>query len=270
MAGPTVRKDPFDHYRVTVGRIIPMTPTVKSYTLALQDDARIRFKPGQYVQLYVPSGEETVAKPYSIASPPDQEREIELCIKRVEGGYVSNYCDRLIGGESFEIRGPIGKFFLREPVDSDLVFLATGTGVAPFRSMLRGLFPLEPAHRTWAPYRFHADPTGSPPAGQAEAGGRQVWLFFGVRHEDEILYESEFRRMAERYATFHFIPTISRPKQQWRGETGYVQDHLVTQLRDPAGKQAYVCGLLPMIESARAALKGMGFQREQIHYEIYT
>jgi phenol/toluene 2-monooxygenase (NADH) P5/A5 len=256
MDAPAARKDPFNHYRVTVERIIPMTPTVKSYTLALQDDARIRFKPGQYVQLYVPNGEETVAKPYSIASPPDQEREIELCIKRVESGYVSNYCDRLVGGESFEIRGPIGKFFLLEPVDSDLVFLAAGTGVAPFRSMLRGLFPLEPAHQTWAPYRFLAD--------------RQVWLFFGVRHEDEILYESEFRRMAERYATFHFVPTISRPKQQWTGATGYVQDHLVTQLRDPAGKQVYVCGLLPMIESARAELKAMGFQREQIHYEIYT
>jgi len=242
-----------------------MTPTVKSYTLALQDDARIHFKPGQYVQLYVPQGDGTVAKPYSIASPPDQEREIEICIKRVEGGYVSSYCDRLAGGESFDIRGPIGKFFLREPVDSDLVFLATGTGVAPFRSMLRGLFPIEPGESAWAPYLFQAD--------------RQVWLFFGVRHEDEILYEPEFRRMAERYAAFHFIPTISRPKQwftestvhhKWTGATGYVQDQAVRHLREPTGKQVYVCGLLPMIEAARAALKGMGFQREQIHYEIYT
>jgi len=256
MDAPAARKDPFNHYRVTVERIVPMTPTVKSYTLALQDDAQIRFKPGQYVQLYVPKGEETIAKPYSIASPPDKKRAIELCIKRVEGGYVSTYCDRLVGGESFDIRGPIGKFYLREPVDSDLIFLATGTGVAPFRSMLLGLFPIEPGESAWAPYQFHPD--------------RQVWLFFGVRHEDEILYESEFRRMAERYATFHFIPTISRPKPPWTGATGYVQDHLAAQLRDPAGKQVYVCGLLPMIEAARAALKGMGFQREQIHYEIYT
>ncbi len=232
-----------------------MTPTVKSYTLALQGDARFRFKPGQYVQLYVPKGDQAVAKPYSIASPPDQEREIELCIKRVEGGYVSTYCDQLVGGESFEIRGPIGKFFLREPVDSDLVFLATGTGVAPFRSMLRGLFPLEDQPAGWAPYRL--------------SGDRKVWLFFGVRHEDEILYDAEFRRMAERYATFHFIPTISRPKQ-WTGATGYVQEQVVKHLQDPAGKQVYVCGLLSMIEAARAALKGMGFQREQIHYEIYT
>jgi NAD(P)H-flavin reductase len=256
MAGPTARKEPFGRYHVTVSRITAMTPSVKSYTLTLQDDASFLFKPGQYVQWYVPKEDGTVAKPYSIASPPGQHRKIEICIKRVEGGYVSNYCDRLAGGETFEIRGPIGKFHLREPVDSDLVFLATGTGVAPFRSMLRGLFPIEPGDSAWAPYRFDAD--------------RQVWLIFGVRHDDEILYEPEFRRMAERYATFHFIPTISRPKQQWTGATGYVQDHLVTQFRDPAGKQVYVCGLLPMIEAARAGLKGMGFQREQIHYEIYT
>lgn len=255
MESTAARKEPFARYRVTVSRIEAMTPSVKSYTLTLQDDTPFTFKPGQYVQWYVPKEGGTVAKPYSIASPPGRHRDLEICIKRVEGGYVSNYCDRLSGGESFEIRGPIGKFHLKEPIDSDLVFLATGTGVAPFRSMLRGLFPIEPRDSAWPPYRFGTD--------------RQVWLLFGVRHEAEILYEQEFRRMAQRYATFHFIPTISRPRQ-WRGETGYVQDHLVTQLHDPAGKQVYVCGLLPMIEAARAGLKGMGFQREQIHYEIYT
>ncbi|MBI3620649.1 MAG: hypothetical protein HY208_00475 [Nitrospirae bacterium] len=269
MAEPAVHKDPFGHHRVTVTRIVPMTATVKSYTLALQDDATFRFKPGQYIQLYVPKGDQSVAKPYSIASPPDQEREIELCIKRVEGGYVSTYCDRLAGGESFEIRGPIGKFFLREPIDSDLVFLATGTGVAPFRSMLRGLFPIGPGDTSWAPYQFSTDPAGPLPVRQAGAGRRHAWLFFGVRHEDEILYESEFLSMAERYPTFHFIPTISRPGR-WQGATGYVQDHVPKHVTDPSGKQVYVCGLMPMIEAARAALKGMGFQREQIHYEIYT
>ncbi|HTP42137.1 MAG TPA: FAD-binding oxidoreductase [Nitrospiria bacterium] len=263
MAGPAAaRPDPFQHYRVTLERIVPMTPTVKSYTFALPDDARIRFKPGQYVQLYVPKGDGTVAKPYSIASPPDHERAIELCIKRVEGGYVSNYCDCLTGGESFEIRGPIGKFHLKEPIDSDLVFLATGTGVAPFRSMLHGLFPIDPGQRSWAPYQFHADPDHASDA-------RHVWLIFGVRYEDEILYEHEFRMMAERYPLFHFIPTVSRPKA-WSGATGYVQEQAVNCIQDPAGKQVYVCGLLPMIEGARTALKGMGFRREQIHYEIYT
>ncbi|HUJ79072.1 MAG TPA: FAD-binding oxidoreductase [Nitrospiria bacterium] len=255
MAEPAARPEPFKHYRVTVERIVPMTPTVKSYTLALQDDARIRFKPGQYVQLHVPKGEGTVAKPYSIASPPDHEREIELCIKRVEGGYVSNYCDGLVGGESFEIQGPIGKFHLQEPVDSDLAFLATGTGVAPFRSMLRGLFPTDPGQTPWAPYRFRAD--------------RHVWLIFGVRSEEEILYEQEFRLMAERYPTFHFIPTVSRPKR-WAGASGYVQDQAVRLLREQGNLHVYVCGLLPMIEGVRAALKGVGFKREQIHYEIYT
>lgn len=256
MADPVTHNDPFGHYRVTVSRITAMTPSVKSYSLALLDDATITFQPGQYVQWYVPKEGGTVAKPYSIASPPGQHGELEICIKRVGGGYVSNYCDRLTGGEMFDIRGPIGKFHLREPVDSDLVFLATGTGVAPFRSMLRGLFPINQGESAWAPYQFYPS--------------RRVWLIFGIRHEDEILYESEFHLMAERYPNFHFIPTISRPKPSWAGAAGYVQEHLVTQLRDPAGKQVYVCGLLPMIEAARAALKGMGFQREQIHYEIYT
>ncbi len=251
----TTRRDPVARYRVTVERIEVMTPTVKNYTLRVDGEAPFRFKPGQFVQVYVPEGDGVVEKPYSIASPPEMEQAIELCIKRVEGGYVSNYFDRLNGGESFMLRGPIGKFHLKEPVDSDLVFLATGTGVAPFRSMLRGLFPLAPGQSAWPPYQF--------------AANRHVWLFFGVRSDDEILYEAEFRQMAARYATFHFIPTISRPKQ-WTGATGYVQEHVVRHLTGPANTHVYVCGLLPMIEAARTALKGMGFQREQIHYEIYT
>jgi len=261
----TIRRDPVARYRVTVARIEVMTPTVKSYTLRVDGAAPFRFKPGQFVQLYVPKGDDVVEKPYSIASPPEADRAIELCIKRVEGGYVSTYFDRLSGGESFDLRGPIGKFHLREPVDSDLVFLATGTGVAPFRSMLHGLFPLTPGRSAWPPYRFAAD--------------RHVWLFFGVRYDDEILYETEFRQMAARYATFHFIPTISRPKHwftartvhhEWTGATGYVQEHVARHLTGPAHTHVYVCGLLPMIEAARTVLKGMGFQREQIHYEIYT
>ena len=250
---------PADRYRVTLEAIERMTPTVKSYTFAFEPGVQCSFKPGQFVRLFVPKEGKLTDKPYSIASPPgqppDQTRAIELCVKRVEGGYVSTYLDRLVGGELLEVSGPIGKFHLKEPVDSDLVFLATGTGVVPFRSMLRGLFPIEPGRPSWPPYQFHAD--------------RHVWLFFGVRYEDEILYEPEFRRMAERYATFHFIPTISRPRQ-WQGATGYVQDHVARQLQVSPDKQVYVCGLLPMIEAARTALKGMGFPREQIHYEIYT
>jgi NAD(P)H-flavin reductase len=253
-----IRRDPVAHHRVTLARIEVMTPTVKSYALRLDGAAPFHFKPGQFVQVYVPKGDGVVEKPYSIASPPGLTSAIELCIKRVEGGYVSTYFDRLTGGESFEVRGPIGKFHLREPVDSDLVFLATGTGVVPFRSMLRGLFPLD-GDAPWPPYRY--DAARSP---------HQVWLFFGVRHDNEILYEAEFRQMAARYRSFHFIPTISRPTARWTGATGYVQEHVRGHLTDPSGTQAYVCGLLPMIEAARTTLKGMGFGREQIHYEIYT
>ncbi|MEW6324372.1 MAG: FAD-binding oxidoreductase [Nitrospirota bacterium] len=250
-------REPVANYTVTVARIEVMTPTVKNYTLQFADGVRFRFKPGQFVQAYVPKEPGVVEKPYSIASPPGELTSVELCIKRVEGGYVSTYFDRLVGGESLELRGPVGKFHLREPVDSDLVFLATGTGVVPFRSMLRGLFPLE-GDAAWAPYQFLTD-----------RPKYQVWLFFGVRYEGEILYEAEFRQMAERYPNFHFIPTISRP-HHWTGATGYVQDHVRRYVSDPAGKQAYVCGLMPMIEAGRTTLKGMGFGREQIHYEIYT
>jgi NAD(P)H-flavin reductase len=203
----------------------------------------------------VPKEGATVKKPYSIASPPASDRTFELCIKRVEGGFVSTHFDQLRGGESFEFRGPLGRFRLKEPVETDLLFLATGTGVAPFRSMLHGLYPLESGTPGWPPYAYHGD--------------RDVRLIFGVRHEDEILYEEEFRQMADRYPRFQFIPTISRPRH-WEGETGYVQEHVARHCPQVSTTHVYVCGLLPMIEASRTVLKGMGFTREQIHYEIYT
>ena len=243
------------YYHVTLTDIRSLTPSVKHYTFEFDGSIPFHFKPGQYAQVQVPKGEGTINKPYSIASSPMLDGAIELCIKRVEGGYVSTYFDHLSGGESFTIRGPLGRFYLKEPVDSDILFLATGTGVVPFRSMLHGLFPLGGEQAGWVPY--------------GKVGQRTISLLLGIRYEEEILYEAEFRQMAERYPQFHFIPIISRPKK-WQGATGYVQDHLKGHLADPAGKEVYVCGLLPMIESCRTVLKGMGFERTQLHYEIYT
>ena len=139
-------------YQVTLTDIRSLTPSVKHYTLKFDDPTPFHFKPGQYAQVQIPKDEGTVKKPYSIASPPMLDGAIELCIKRVEGGFVSTYFDQLTGGESFTIRAPLGRFYLKEPVASDILFLATGTGVVPFRSMLHGLFPLEGKQAGWASY----------------------------------------------------------------------------------------------------------------------
>lgn len=97
----------------------------------------------------------------------------------------------------------------------------------------------------------------------------QDMAFFGVRYEDEILYNDEWLDFAERHPKFHYIPTISRPKE-WRGEVGYVQRKLQKYITSHDNRRVYVCGLVPMIEAVEKAAIEIGFDLKQIHFEKYV
>ena len=141
---------------------------------------------------------------------------------------------------------PLGYFTLRHP-GHRAVFIATGTGIAPFRSML-----LEHLPKTQP----------------------RITLLFGVRHEEGLLYRDELEQLAARYASFRFLPTITRPTQTWPGRTGRVQAHLNEALALPSYEDqttldVYICGLKEMVDDVRAELKRRGFDRKQIIYEKY-
>jgi len=133
-----------------------------------------------------------IKRAYSIASSPHEKGILELCIQHAEGGIASTYFWAMKPGEQLSLNGPHGRFVLKEPYDYDPVLMCTGTGVAPFRSMVQDLI------------RKHVK--------------RDIWLFFGTRYEHGILYDSEFRMLANVRRNFHYIPTISRPKE-WNGDS---------------------------------------------------
>ena len=223
--------------------ITPLTSSVKVFRLAIDAGAALTFKAGQFVMVDVPKGETVVRKAYSIASLPSQAGSIDLCIKHVEGGYVSTYFhEQLRVGDGLTISDARGSFVDRGG-DYERLYVAAGTGVAPIRSMILGLY----------------DGGGDGP----------MSLYFGVRHEDEILYESDWRRLEAAHARFRFYPTVSRPRA-WSGRVGWVQDALRETLTEPASKIAYVCGLVPMVKAVKSLLIELGVPREQIHTEKYT
>jgi ferredoxin-NADP reductase len=234
---------PTTSYRVILQTIEPLTSSVKVFRLALDPGIDFGFKAGQFVMVDVPKGETVVRKAYSIASPPSQAGTIDLCIKHVEGGYVSTYFhERLRVGDALTISDARGSFVDRGG-DYERLYVAAGTGVAPIRSMILSLYD-----------RGFDGPMS---------------LYFGVRHEDEILYESDWRRLEAANARFRFIPTVSRPRA-WTGRVGWVQNALRETLADPATKIAYVCGLVPMVKDVKSLLLELGVPREQIHTEKYT
>jgi ferredoxin-NADP reductase len=229
-------------YLTRLERIETHTPTVKSFFLRLPPGERLEFKAGQFISIHVPKEGKMVRKPYSIASSPSEIPLLELCVKWVKNGFVSNSLFSCQEGTAIPVDGPDGVFYLRKPFKAGLVFIGTGTGIAPLRSMIRSLF-------------------------QENYPGQAV-LIFGVRNETEILYEKEFRQIEENHGNFRFVPVISRPVN-WNGETGYVQEKIDRYIGDSAGKEVYVCGLPPMVDAVKEKLKSIGFERKQIYYEKY-
>ncbi len=219
-------------------------PTVKSFDFRYPDGKTIDFLAGQFIMANVPKEGKMVRKPYSIASPPSEKKGLELIITKVEGGYVSTFFHNMKVGDTLLMDGPYGKFLVKEPFQ-ELIFVATGTGIAPFRSQIRTLL---------------------------EHGAQNpIWVFFGVRYEDQILYDQEFRDLAAKHSNLHFIPTISRPRPgKWNGEVGYVQLAIKKYIKDPKGKDMYICGIVPMVEDVQKVTKEMGFDPSQIHFEKYT
>jgi NAD(P)H-flavin reductase len=225
-----------------VDAITELNPTTKMFRLRLPPDKILSFKAGQFVMVHVPKEGKLSSKAYSICSSPSEKDFIEICLNRIPGGHFSNFLCDLKGGEILPIKGPYGKFLLNEAREGDQIFVATGTGVAPIRSMIKHLFE----KGTTLP----------------------IWLILGVRFENPILYEAEFRDLAARHPNFQFLPTVSRP-QEWTGEVGHVQDTIRKYITEPDQKDAYLCGLPKMVDDTKELLLRIGFKPEQIHTEKY-
>lgn len=203
------------------------------------------FTPGQFISVIEHVNGKEITRAYSIASPRDGNR-FALCLNRVPNGIVSSYLFELKSGDEVEMHEPLGFFTLRHP-GHRAVFIATGTGIAPFRSMLLDYFPkMNP----------------------------RITLLFGVRHEHGLLYRDEFDHLSTKFKNFRFLPTVTRPTETWSGLTGRVQAHLdealaVPSYEDQSTLDVYVCGLKEMVDDVRAELKRRGFDRKQIIYEKY-
>lgn len=209
------------------------------------DAPKFGFVPGQWVSLKhaKPDGEE-ITRAYSIASPPDGAR-FALCLNRVQDGFMSNYLCDLPEGAEISAQGPFGNFILRPPL-RDTIFIATGTGIAPYRSMLQWLF---------------ADPS--------RHQEKQFWLAFGSRTQRDIYYHDEFLQLAAEHPNFHYMPTLSRGSDNWPGLRGYVQEHVRAVAEGHLDRHAYVCGLDKMVSANRELLKSLGWDRKSILYEKY-
>lgn len=229
-----------------------LTPRVRELTFE-RDGAPFSFQSGQWVSVVIGAQTDDKGRPlrrsYSLASVPRPgSSRFELVVTKVDGGVGSTWLHELGVGAKVEVKGPQGMFL--RPVDvGPSLFVATGTGVAPFRGML---------HDALA-------------AGRTEP----LWVLFGVRTLNDALYADELEALARAHANVKLILSLSRPAPGWQGRTGYVQTHALGLWKElealgPAAPHAYVCGVKKMLLEVRDVLKTQGgADRKQLHLESY-
>ena len=220
---------------------VEIAPGVRHFVFEAPQLERLEFVPGQFVSLSDSVASRNITRAYSIASAPSNSNRFELCLNRVDDGALTPHLFELSAGDVVNMQPPLGTFTLRQPL-RDSLLVATGTGIAPFRSMLKAvLTPDSPAFT----------------------------LLFGVRYESHLLYRDEFEQMTRQFRQLRFWPTLTQPGPHWTGRTGRVQTHLAEAIGGRSDIDIYLCGLQPMVDDVRQILKGMGFDRKQIRYEKY-
>lgn len=232
-------------FTVKIEKIIDMgVQETRHFKMVFPAGTEFDFDAGQFINILVPEtpNNKALKRPYSIASPPIWKGYIDLCWKRVPGGIATNYLWTLKEGDTLQIQGPLGRFTYRQPLPKTIIYISTGTGIAPFRSMIHVLLDKK------APV--------------------EIWNIFGNRFEEDVLYKEEFEELAKKHPNLKNVFTVSRPKT-WKGETQYVQHMLKKYIPDAKDKHIYICGLTNMINEVVAAANEIGFTKEQIFYEKY-
>lgn len=224
---------PIQGFTATVSRIRDLTHDVREITLRLVVPPAINFKAGQFISFEVvhPQSQRPVVRPYSIASPPSRP-DIDLVLNLVPGGPGSTYLFGLKEGDETRFTGPAGSFYLREDVSRTHLFVATGTGIAPLRSMLHALIE--------------------------RGGSRPVILYWGLRSLPDLYYQDELARLAGTHPNFSFITTLSRPESDWTGERGRVTRLVEERIASVQDLAVYLCGNGGMIKEVSEIIRKKG------------
>jgi CDP-4-dehydro-6-deoxyglucose reductase len=232
----------------TVIKIEDASTTTRRFWIQIPELDSFNFKPGQFVTLDLPIHEKTNKRwrSYSIASAPDGTNIIELVIVLLEGGLGTTYLfNEIKVGSNITLRGPVGVFTLPETLDKDLYLICTGTGVAPFRSMV-----------TW----IH----------QQKIAHKNIHLIFGCRKMHDCLYGLELKALELKENNFFYHPVFSRedavPDGAYNGYVHAVYEQLLAA-KNPS--QFYLCGWKNMIDEAKQRIMAAGYDKKDIHLEIY-
>ncbi|HKU45912.1 MAG TPA: CDP-6-deoxy-delta-3,4-glucoseen reductase [Burkholderiales bacterium] len=208
-----------------VQRLEKVADDVMIVGLKLPANERLQFLAGQYIDFLLKNGER---RSFSMANAPHADELLELHIRQVAGGHFTEHVfGKMKERDILRLEGPLGSFFLREDSAKPIVFVASGTGFAPIKSILETAF-----------YK------------KVE---RPMVLYWGARRPKDLYLNALAEKWAREQPNFRYVPVISeaRPEDQWSGRGGFVHRAVMEDLPDLSGHQVYACGVPIMVDSAR-------------------
>lgn len=231
-----------------IEQILDETPNVKRFFIRIPELKSFDFNAGQFVMLDLPINSKITNRAYSIASAPGPDNLVELVVVLKDGGLGTSYLfGEIREGSSIKISDPIGKFTRPRPqrFEDPLCFICTGTGIAPFRSMIHDILN-------------HAVPFHS------------IHLIKGSRLPTDILYKKEMEDLSSKLSNFHFYPILSRAENHdWSGHRGYVHELYPEIAKNFPQTLFYICGWKEMIFQTKQNLLDLGIAKEKIRFEVY-
>lgn len=234
-----------------VTAVSDLSATTRNFTIELPETSNFEFKPGQFITLDLPIHERRNKRwrSYSIASAPNGTNSFDLCVVRLDNGAGTRYLfETATVGTALTLKGPDGMFNLPNNMTDEtaIVFICTGTGVAPFKSMIDHIV------NHGLPHQY-------------------LHLIFGTRTTDNLLYRDFFEALQAANPRFTYTPVLSRADESWQGNRGYVHSTYERLLSQTAGTKAlfYLCGWSNMVDEARLKLNQLGISSDRIIYELY-
>lgn len=219
-------------YKAVVQDAKQLTHDVRELTFKIQGPADWDYKAGQYVSFFCPreGNPKPIARMYSLCSNPT-EKGVAKVVYNYVGGPGTKFLQALQVGQAVEFKGPYGHFVLKQDSSRHAVFIATGTGIAPFKSMVEEEL--------------------------AKGNRRNFTILWGVRNLRDIYYKEAFEALAQKFPNFKFHLTLSQ-ETAWGGLCGRVTAHIKDLFPSVDNIEVYLCGSDAMIQDVTTQLKAIG------------
>lgn len=239
-----------DTFPIILDHSYMLTPKVKHFIFKCQSTPIFQYLPGQFITIHFEKDGKILRRSYSIANVPKQNNLIELAAGFIEGGPGTELLFNLEPGERLQASGPFGRLTLKdEPNPKRFIFIATSTGITPYRAMIDELIA-----------RIEKD------------SNLEIVILLGIQKRNEILYNDEFTALTKKYPQISFRPCLSKENEAILANhefAGHVQDLFPDLNLNPENDLVYLCGNPTMIDDAFKQLKEKGFPMQHIIREKY-